>query len=79
MAMGIDGGQCPPYGVLLRRLQKAYAKGTVNLDQVIQRMRSWEAHLKYGDTDALREAIFSSTWFVRDSEEEETESLMLYK
>lgn len=52
----------------MRRLQRAYGKGQVDLADVVQRLQSWEAHLKYGDTAALREAIFGSLWFVREEE-----------
>jgi RNA-directed DNA polymerase len=49
----------------IRRLQHAYAKDQFSLDQLTQRLQSWEAHLKHGDTYQLRRAIFDQLVFCR--------------
>ena len=49
----------------LRQLQTNYRNGAVSLEQVIQSLQSWEAHLKHGDTWRLRQQIFSSLSFTR--------------
>ena len=43
----------------MKRLQKDFAQGKIPLDKLIQRLRSWEAHLKHGNTYRLRRAIFN--------------------
>lgn len=48
-----------------RALQVAYATGHTDLAGVIQRLQSWEAHLKHGDTHHLRRQIFDSLVFSR--------------
>jgi retron-type reverse transcriptase len=50
----------------LRQLQQSYASGTTTLEQLIQRLQSWEAHLLHGDTYRLRQSIFDSWSFSRD-------------
>jgi retron-type reverse transcriptase len=42
----------------LRQLQQAYASNTATLDDIIQRLQSWEAHLFHGNTHGLRRSIF---------------------
>ncbi len=42
----------------LRQLQYDYAAGALSLTDLIQRLRSWEAHLLHGDTQCLRRDIF---------------------
>ncbi|NJL84577.1 MAG: RNA-dependent DNA polymerase [Chloroflexaceae bacterium] len=44
----------------LRGLGKAYAAGKVLLPKLLQRLGSWEAHLKHGDTYRLRCKIFEN-------------------
>jgi hypothetical protein len=43
----------------LRAIQKDYARGKVTLKKLVQRLQSWEAHLKYGNTYQLRRSIFN--------------------
>ena len=50
----------------LRRLQYDYRYGEISLNDLIQRMRSWEAHLKHGDTYRLRQNIFEHWKFQRE-------------
>jgi RNA-directed DNA polymerase len=42
-----------------RQIQRAYTNGDIPLAAVTQRLQSWEAHLKHGDTHRLRQHIFS--------------------
>lgn len=51
--------------VRLKRLQKSYGQGKTNLKKLIQRLQSWEAHLKHGDTYKLRKSIFNQYGFIR--------------
>ena len=44
----------------LKQLQRDYAQGKIDLTVLTQRLRSWEAHLKHGDTYRLRRCIFSN-------------------
>jgi retron-type reverse transcriptase len=43
----------------LRLMQEEYAQGKITLLKMSQRRKSWESHLKHGDTWRLRERIFS--------------------
>jgi RNA-directed DNA polymerase len=47
----------------LRQMQDAYTAGELSLEALIQRLRSWEAHLLHGDTYHLRRDIFNRTVF----------------
>ncbi len=49
-----------------RTLQTAYGTHSIDLEQVIQRLQSWEAHLKHGDTYQLRRQIFDTLVFSRE-------------
>ncbi len=49
----------------LNQLQKEYAQGKIDLQEIKQSLNSWEAHLKHGDTWRLRQQIFSSLVFTR--------------
>lgn len=49
----------------LKQLQKDYAAGAISLDDLTLRLQSWEAHLKHGDTEALRRDIFRQYPFRR--------------
>ncbi|MGA0200497.1 MAG: RNA-directed DNA polymerase, partial [Prochlorotrichaceae cyanobacterium] len=49
----------------LKALQVAYAQGKADRSEIIQRLQSWEAHLKHGDTHRLRRSIFNSLPFTR--------------
>jgi retron-type reverse transcriptase len=50
----------------LKQLQSDYASGKISLNQVIQCLQSWEAHLKHGTTWRLRQQIFTSLVFSRE-------------
>jgi RNA-directed DNA polymerase len=54
----------------LRLLQRQYAAGEIELGPLVQRLQSWEAHLKHGDTWRLRREVFDYWVFVRGEEEE---------
>lgn len=47
----------------LRQLQQDYAQHSVTLPDLMQRLQSWEAHLKHGDTYRLRHCIFNQLSF----------------
>jgi retron-type reverse transcriptase len=47
----------------LKQLQADYARGEVSLRKLIERLQSWEAHLKHGDTYRLRQDIFNQYIF----------------
>ncbi len=42
-----------------RQLQRDYAQGVISLDDLVQRIQSWEAHLLKAHTDGLRRSIFN--------------------
>ncbi len=49
----------------LKQLQADYARGSVTVKDLIQRLQSWSAHLNHGDTYRLQEDIFSQYTFTR--------------
>ena len=49
----------------LKQLQQDYAASQIDLSALVQRLQSWEAHLKHGDTHRLRRHIFDATVFQR--------------
>jgi hypothetical protein len=49
----------------MNQLQEDYKKRKVTLKKLIQRLQSWEAHLKHGDTHQLRKKIFEYWIFTR--------------
>ena len=49
----------------LKQRQDNYRYGELSLDKLIQSLQSWEAHLNYGDTYRLRQAIFAHWTFTR--------------
>lgn len=49
----------------LKQLQQDYATRQIDLPALVQRLRSWEAHLMHGDTHRLRRHIFDETVFQR--------------
>ncbi len=49
----------------LKRIKKLYARGAMDLDDVICRMRSYKAHLEHGHTYNLRKNAFAKAVFVR--------------
>lgn len=52
----------------IKRIRHEYAEGTMDLDGVLCRMRSYKAHLQQGHTNNLRKSVFSKAVFVRHSE-----------
>ncbi len=52
----------------IRQIQKDYAKGKVPLKKLIQRLQSWEAHLKHGDTYRLRRSVFDYWTFSKSDQ-----------
>ena len=44
----------------LRQMQKDYAQGKIEYDDVRRSIQSWDAHLAHGDTWRLRQKIFAS-------------------
>ena len=50
----------------MRQLQVDYAYGAVSLDDLVQRLRSWEAHLLHGNTYGLRRSLFSYWVFSKE-------------
>lgn len=46
-----------------RQYQKAYHSAVISLDELVQRLQSWEAHLLHGDTYRLRRYIFDRLIF----------------
>ena len=63
----------------LKQLQQQYAAGDITLEPLIQRLQSWEAHLKHGDTYRLRQKVFERHTFVTNNvfEDEEKEDIEL--
>ena len=49
----------------LKKYQQDYAKGHISLEQLIQCLQSWSAHLAHGNTHNLRQKIFESYSFSR--------------
>lgn len=49
----------------IKALQKMYADGEIDLAPLVQRLQSWEAHLKHGDTYRLRRKVFDFHTFRR--------------
>ena len=52
----------------MKGLQQMYATGDISLDELVQRIRSWEAHLLHGDTYRLRRKLFDRYVFVKGEE-----------
>lgn len=57
----------------LKELQRQYELGEIDLEPLVQRLQSWEAHLKHGDTYRLRRKVFDHHVFVRREKAEEEE------
>lgn len=51
----------------LQQMQQSYAAGQLSLDDLAQRLQSWEAHLKHGHTHRLRRSIFDRLVFCRSN------------
>ena len=49
----------------LREIQYDYRYGQISLEKLIERIQSWDAHLKHGDTYKLRQEIFDYWVFSR--------------
>ena len=49
----------------LKQLQADYGRGELSVQDLIQRLQSWSAHLNHGDTYQLQEDIFSQYTFTR--------------
>jgi len=47
-----------------RQLQQMFRSGELSLPDLVQRLRSWEAHLRHGDTQRLRRRLFDELVFV---------------
>ena len=50
----------------LKKLQREYAQGKIDWQDVKQSLNSWVAHLEHGDTWQLRQKIFSDLVFSRN-------------
>ena len=57
----------------LKALQRQYAVGEIDLEPLVQRLQSWEAHLKHGDTYRLRQRVFERHRFMREAEDRSQE------
>lgn len=57
----------------LQQLQDGYEAGEIELKELVQRLQSWEAHLKHGDTYRLRRQIFERYRFSRGDEPEDVD------
>jgi len=49
----------------LRQMQKDYAQGKIDADEISQSIQSWFAHLEHGNTWQLRQQIFANLVFTR--------------
>jgi retron-type reverse transcriptase len=49
----------------MQQLQRDYEVGHITLKPLVQRLRSWEAHLMHGDTHRLRRKLFDAYAFRR--------------
>ena len=52
----------------MKELQRLYTTGDIGLDELVQRIRSWEAHLLHGDTYRLRRKLFDRYVFIKGEE-----------
>ena len=53
----------------IKQLQEDYAVGKISLTPLAQRLQSWKAHLKHGDTHRLRRKVFDHYVFPRKEED----------
>ena len=51
----------------LREMQKDFAEGNIEFDEVRQRVQSWNAHAAHGDTWGLRRQLFNQFPFKKIS------------
>ncbi len=49
----------------LRRMARLYSEGTLDLEDIHPRVRSWIGHAIHGETEGLRKTLFESTVFRR--------------
>ncbi len=49
--------------IRLKRLKQEYSRGKIGVKDLKQRLQSWEAHLKHGDTYHLRQDVFEQYLF----------------
>ena len=61
----------------MRELQRQYEAWEIDLDRLVQRLRSWEAHLMHGNTHRLRRKLFDYWVFVRGEMDEVTAQQLL--
>lgn len=61
----------------LKLLQAGYATNQIDLPALVQRLQSWEAHLKHGDTYRLRRHIFDAIAFSKNQNAGEASSALL--
>ncbi|MEN8443392.1 MAG: RNA-directed DNA polymerase [Cyanobacteria bacterium J06555_13] len=52
----------------MKGLQRLYATGEIDLADLVQRIRSWEAHLMHGNTYRLRRKLFAHYGFMKEEE-----------
>ena len=52
--------------IRMKKLEKEYSLGKIPLKDLKQRLQSWEAHLKHGDTYFLRQKVLGRYCFARD-------------
>jgi RNA-directed DNA polymerase len=45
--------------IRFKKMQKDYSLGKLNLKKIIEKIRSWEAHLNHGNTYKLRKSVFN--------------------
>jgi retron-type reverse transcriptase len=50
----------------LQQIQHDYREGKISQNEINQKMQSWEAHLRHGDTDRLRQSIAKKWVFCRN-------------
>ena len=59
----------------MQQLQRDYEAGEITLNPLVQRIRSWEAHLMHADTHRLRRKVFDSYIFRRKRKSDDSENL----
>lgn len=64
----VRGGNLKRARSRLRELQQTYRAGQISLADLMQRLQSWEAHLRHGDTYRLCRQIFDTWSFTPPSE-----------
>jgi RNA-directed DNA polymerase len=52
----------------MKQLQQDYEGGNITLKPLVQRLRSWEAHLTHGDTHRMRRKLFDAYAFRRNDQ-----------